>query len=297
MENSLFDPARYLGDLFEAENDTIFVNAMDFKTFWENEEIVNGDSNDDNDNNDITYNDNNENDIGIECATIFTKSEKQAMSTSLRNKEYLIGPGSSEEASLLMGLVDIVFAFCYESRITLSDLSVVSSFNISRLSSTLSWFDYYDERGPHKDTLLSVARSCMRRSIIYPYLRMWEYGLRVLDDTNKVFCNGKRCILKCLLKVRSLFEHGDSHYLLNKLYINDYCVWIQTVADDSIVLFSKRLLTAVEQVKKDGKGAMGFHLPELEEWANDQLLNGQEGGNIPDELLEYRQPQVEESEE
>ena len=297
-ENSLFDPARYLGDLFEAENDPIFISAMDWQPFWEKQggKINDNDDNDDDNNNDDNNNDDDNNDD--EYATIFTQSEKQALSTSLRNKEYLVAPGSDEEASLLMGLVDIVFSFCYEARITLSDLSVVSSFNISRLSSTLSWFDSYDERrrGPYKDTLLSVILSCMRRSIIYPYLRLWEYGMKVLGDTSNVFRNGKRCILKCLLKTRHLFEHkGDSHYLLNKLYINDYCVWIQTVADEAIELLSKRLMTVTAQVQSEGKGLVGFRLPQLEAWAHDQLLNGQDGGSsiIPDHLLEYEEPHQE----
>jgi hypothetical protein len=84
-----------------------------------------------------------------------------------------------------------------------------------------------------------------------------------------------------------LFEHGDSHYLLNKLYLNDYCVWIQTVADKSINEILVELNDAIEQFKLCGKHEVGFHLEKLEEWAHEQLLHGHDGGAIPNELLEY----------
>ena len=288
MENSLFDASRYLGDLFEADNDPIYVNAMDWESYWNKAEPLANNTTNDNDNNDDNNNDNDDDGNSfIEHPTVFTKSEQQMMTSSLRNKEYLIGPGSSEEGSLLLGLVDIVFAFCYEFRITLGDLNVVSSFNISRLSATLSWFDYFDRGEPYHDTMSSIVRSCIRRSITYPYIRSWDYGLKILDDTVHVFRHGKRCILKCLLKLRDLFEHGDSHYLLNKLYINDYCVWIQTVSDSSVGDITTELSDAVELFKVDGKNEVGFHLVPLESWANDKMAVGDEGGDIPQELLKY----------
>jgi protein SHQ1 len=274
MENSLFDASRYLGDLFEAENDTIYVNAMDWEPFWTKIDPTNNNNDEDEDS-------------AIEHPTVFTQSEQKAMTSSLRNKEYLIDCGSADESNLLLDLIDIIFSFCYEFRITLGDLNVVSSFNISRMSSILSWFDHFDKCEPHNDTMLSVIRSCMRRSIIYPYIRNWEFGMKVLEDVAQVFKHGKRCILKCLLKSRSLFEHGDSHYLLNKLYLNDYCVWIQTVADKSINEILVELNDAIEQFKLCGKHEVGFHLEKLEEWAHEQLLHGHDGGAIPNELLEY----------
>ena len=39
---------------------------------------------------------------------------------------------------------------------------------------------------------------------------------------------GKRAILQCLLRMRRLFLDEEHRYLLNTLYLNDYCIWIQT---------------------------------------------------------------------
>lgn len=39
---------------------------------------------------------------------------------------------------------------------------------------------------------------------------------------------GKCAILQCLLQMRRLFLDEEHRYLLNTLYLNDYCLWIQT---------------------------------------------------------------------
>jgi protein SHQ1 len=44
--------------------------------------------------------------------------------------------------------------------------------------------------------------------------------------------SGKRQLLKCLLDIHLLFNQSSPRYLLNRIYIEDYCVWIQG-ADDN----------------------------------------------------------------
>ncbi|MEQ2178795.1 hypothetical protein GOODEAATRI_017834, partial [Goodea atripinnis] len=39
----------------------------------------------------------------------------------------------------------------------------------------------------------------------------------------------KACILKCLLDIHKVFRENDPAYILNDLYITDYCIWIQRV--------------------------------------------------------------------
>ncbi|XP_030893037.1 protein SHQ1 homolog [Leptonychotes weddellii] len=41
------------------------------------------------------------------------------------------------------------------------------------------------------------------------------------------FSLGKSAVLKCLLDVHKIFQENDPAYILNDLYISDYCVWIQ----------------------------------------------------------------------
>ena len=41
------------------------------------------------------------------------------------------------------------------------------------------------------------------------------------------FPSGKSAVLKCLLDIHRIFQENDPAYILNDLYISDYCVWIQ----------------------------------------------------------------------
>lgn len=40
---------------------------------------------------------------------------------------------------------------------------------------------------------------------------------------------GKTFVLKCLLAVHKIFRYNEPAYILNDLYITDYCIWIQRV--------------------------------------------------------------------
>jgi len=57
----------------------------------------------------------------------------------LPNKEFLLD--KLQKKRLHFGLIDILFAYCYDWRITQGSHCVESPWNISRLSATLSWFD------------------------------------------------------------------------------------------------------------------------------------------------------------
>ena len=52
---------------------------------------------------------------------------------------------------------------------------------------------------------------------------------------------GKSCLLKCLLSVRSLLNSSEPYYILNNLYVTDYCGWIQSTSHNSITSLSAEL--------------------------------------------------------
>ncbi|EDK99375.1 SHQ1 homolog (S. cerevisiae), isoform CRA_c, partial [Mus musculus] len=70
---------------------------------------------------------------------------------------------------------------------------------------------------------------------------------------------GKSAVLKCLLDVHKVFQENDPAYILNDLYISDYCVWIQKAK-------SKKLAALTEALKAVSlsKAQLGLELPELE---------------------------------
>lgn len=226
-------------------------------------------------------------DTAFDLAGGFSEEEQDAL-CRLTNREYSVRAGSDEEWALWVGLADLLFAYCYDLRMTGGEPTVESAHNMSRLSCSLSWLeDYFSQQSDH-DRHISVAdciKFSLRRSIVYPYLRVWKLARKVLADVAKLLFLGKRAILKCLLRIRAVFEHTDTHYLLNKLYVDDYCIWIQQQqqhhqddalqhglhTDYSLYEFAKEYNSAKSAIEKrphQGKELMGFNIPALEQWAS-----------------------------
>lgn len=277
-EGSLFDPERYLADYFGADDDPIYCEALRFEPFWavqwkawkaaeEEEEKEEDEEKGGEQSRDGAF-------VGFDA-------QDDAVLKSLPNKQYLLGGrGSQAEHQILLGLMDVLFAFCFEFRLTSGEFSVESPHNITRLSSLLSWLDAY-----RKDSARTVVRNACRRGIIYPYVRSWKLCRKVLADVAKVLYLGKRCILKCLLSLHALYTHTDSHYMLNKMYLDDYCVWVQSADEASLDDAADDFNLAkreMEQMEHQGKEDMGFMLPELEAWALSQEDAGQ--ATIPAKL-------------
>lgn len=60
---------------------------------------------------------------------------------SFNNKEYLLDHDQLQ--STYLGLVDILLAYCYDMRTTMSDPSVESAWAIAKISGTLSWLEVF----------------------------------------------------------------------------------------------------------------------------------------------------------
>ena len=46
---------------------------------------------------------------------------------------------------------------------------------------------------------------------------------------------GTRPVLKMMLQAREFFAKSESRYLLNRLWLDDYCVWLQCGVDDAVL--------------------------------------------------------------
>lgn len=168
----------------------------------------------------------------------------------LPNKEHLLDKGA--KSIVYLGLVDILYAWSYNHRVTLGENCVESAWNISKISATLSWLDSFTQ-------LKHVAVSCVSRSLIYPLIRNWHLAMEVLKDTAQLLSLGHKQVLKCLLEIQRIFNSSEPRYLLNQLYITDYCVWIQKVKDNKLM----SLADSLRKVKLE-KDDVGLELHELE---------------------------------
>lgn len=159
---------------------------------------------------------------------------------SFGNKEYLLS--KEDKKSALLSLVDIIYAYCFCIRTNLGEENAESAWVINKLSSTLSWFRNFD-------TFDETVLSCVRRSLCYPLYRRWELSILVLSDVRKIFENGCICLLTCLLDVYKIFNSSEPRYVLNQLYIKDYCIWIQQLKTTHFETILK--LFGDNQIKKD----------------------------------------------
>ncbi|XP_017761709.1 PREDICTED: protein SHQ1 homolog [Eufriesea mexicana] len=183
----------------------------------------------------------------------FNKTEVDLLK-ELPNKEYLLN--NEETYKLLLSLIDILFGNCYNHRTTLGENTVESSWTISKLSSTLSWFDEFSD--PKE-----LMKACFRRSICYPLFRNWNLSEKVFEDVKKVIKLGKKYIIKRFCEIHSLFNNSyEPRYILNQLYIKDYLIWLQQI-NESLIESLESLLINIQPCKEE----MDLDLVQLEQAA------------------------------
>ncbi|KAI8064373.1 SHQ1 protein-domain-containing protein [Gongronella butleri] len=177
------------------------------------------------------------------------KEQKQMM--ALPKKEYLL----SNQKSTYIGLVDLLFAYSYNHRISEGENTVESVWCIGKLSATLSCLEQFS-------TVKDAVTACYRRTLAYPLYRTWGLCDKVLMDVYVIFKLGKRAILKALLEMKDLFDHHDIYYVYSKIYLDDYCTWIQN-ANDAVLRTIAHELHHMKINKED----IPWDLDQLEEIA------------------------------
>ncbi|XP_061779935.1 protein SHQ1 homolog [Nerophis lumbriciformis] len=229
-EASAFSPDHYLADLFE---DDEIKRLLKFKPWWtkcrpspEHEG---------------------------EAAILFSDDEKEQM-RKFTNRSYLLDKTSRYQVWL--SLVDILLAYAYEVRSTEGDYNVESPWAIRKLSGTLCWLETYS-------SLQEVLVSFGRRVLCYPLYRHFDMVAAAIYDIAGILQSGKACVLKCLLDIHKVFRKNDPSYILNDLYITDYCIWIQRIKSKKLSALAATLQKASLQ-KKD----LELELEELEEAAS-----------------------------
>ncbi|KAG8436024.1 hypothetical protein GDO86_007211 [Hymenochirus boettgeri] len=232
-EKAKFDPDHYLADLFEDEP---IQRLLKYKPWWVM--YLEGDCSTSADNE--------------ERRVTFSEKQKEQL-RNFPNKSHLLDKKSQQQVYL--GLIDLLLAYGYETRVTEGDKNVESAWNIRKLSSTLSWFETYT---CVKDVLVSFGR----RVLCYPLYRHFSLVKKAIRDSILLLRLGKAAVLKCLLEIHAIFQENDPAYILNDLYITDYCIWIQRVRSKKISALSDCV-----QALSVSKGDLELELEELEQAA------------------------------
>jgi len=172
----------------------------------------------------------------------------------LPKKEFLMDAAQRRRA--LCGLIDLLFAYCYEVRTALGDHSVEAGWNLRSISSLLSYLDCFE-------AVAEVAVASVHRSLCYPLFRHWDLAMTVLADVTRLLQLGRPAVLKALVETRHLVQRGlDYGYLLNRCWLDDYCVWLQQQPPRRLA----RLATTLSAVRLE-RGDVGWPLAAYEELA------------------------------
>uniref|UniRef100_A0A915LSA7 Protein SHQ1 homolog n=1 Tax=Meloidogyne javanica TaxID=6303 RepID=A0A915LSA7_MELJA len=146
---------------------------------------------------------------------------------------------------IALSLVDIIFGFAYDFRTTLGEHSVESGWTISKLSPSLTFLVQWSN-------IQEAISSTIRHSLVLPMIRSWELSLKVMQDVGTIIENGRSSILHVLLSCRRIFNKsgGEFRYLLNQLFIDDLCLWIQSVDEELILNLNKEFKNYVNSLEK-----------------------------------------------
>ncbi|KAH0792926.1 protein SHQ1 [Histomonas meleagridis] len=139
--------------------------------------------------------------------------------------------------------VDVVYSTVYDVTLFGIEGTCESHWTISKISSTLSWFDIFESSS---DLILST----LKRVLVYPMYRSYHFSKLCWDKTVEMLRNGRTSLLKCLLHTKEMLEKGEFRWRLNRLYIDPMIVWLQELDQKDYIEFSDEVCSAVENFPK-----------------------------------------------
>eukprot|EP00826_Nyctotherus_ovalis_P007333 TRINITY_DN11821_c0_g1_i6.p1 TRINITY_DN11821_c0_g1~~TRINITY_DN11821_c0_g1_i6.p1 ORF type:complete len:153 (-),score=36.26 TRINITY_DN11821_c0_g1_i6:104-538(-) len=120
--------------------------------------------------------------------------------------------------------------------------------------------DVYKRQDLPQSQTKNVLISSYRRALTYPLYRNFELCEKIKEDVSKVFEEGKVGALKVMLNVKMLFERAEPKYLLNRIFVDDFAIWIQKVDEAKLAGIAK-----IIKETKVSKEDTGLPLVESEE--------------------------------
>ncbi|XP_062522440.1 protein SHQ1 homolog [Corticium candelabrum] len=195
----------------------------------------------------------------IHPSVTFSDEEKDAL-RRLPNRKYLLD--KREERTAYLCLVDLIFCYAYNHRITEGDNSVESPWTVGKLSPTLCWLDSFS-------SVSDVLTACCRRSLIYPLYCHFDLTQSVLTDLHTIFRLGCCQLVKCVLELRHMIARDETRRMLNDLYVTDVCVWAQAASRRKI----KKIADRIHQFRLQ-RDDVDLDLEELETTVRQALAEG-----------------------
>ncbi|KAI0035979.1 SHQ1-domain-containing protein [Vararia minispora EC-137] len=232
----------------------------------------------------------------------FSEAENLTM-LQLPRKEYL--PTPSQTRSAYLTLLTILFAYAYDARFTQHDPTPESAWTICVLIPAFSALDSPPYMLPsnavpvarllpsqsHQSSSYDIASTLAasyRRSLAYPLYRSWALSESCRSDVASFLIRGTRAVLRCLLEVRALLDAHEVYYVYSRIWLDDFCSWIQSHANDDSL---KTLAEAVRNTRME-KAMIGWDLEELEAAARAAAERSSDSDDSSEGEVEQMTPSV-----
>jgi len=167
-------------------------------------------------------------------------------------------------------LVDLLFSYLFDLRINDLEHNSVSDVMIGKLSPSLNCLVKFQNA---KQSLCAA----IRRSLCYSLYRQFDLLKLVSQDLSHLIKNGRSSILHCLLVLRKRFNNSSQEfaYLYNQLFLDNYCIWIQSVDDEILQQLSDDVEQTVKELSRSD--IEGLDLDYLESEAKLLMLSVKDG--------------------
>lgn len=145
----------------------------------------------------------------------------------------------SQTHNLYLTLLTLLFSYAYDSRTTQHEPTSESAWTICALTPAFSALDPppYSASAvtDNSDTFteLEITATLVqsyRRSLAFPLYRSFALAEKCRLDVSSFLAGGKRAIFRCLLELKDILDHHDVYYVYSKLWVEDFCLWIQAYA-------------------------------------------------------------------
>ncbi|UCS20455.1 uncharacterized protein HLK63_G02651 [Nakaseomyces glabratus] len=166
----------------------------------------------------------------------FTEFEQNQMVNNVPKKEYLVNE-IDHIKKLYLTIVNVVFAYIYDSIENEDASNSESAWNIGKLTPQIAFLDQklQIEEVEGVSIIKVLIYTGFRRALSYPLHRNYDLCNKAWEYTYYILRGGKKLVLRALLKVHEIFRFHDAYYVYNKILLDDLVSWFINNGNENVL--------------------------------------------------------------
>ncbi|KAF7791274.1 hypothetical protein EIP86_002288 [Pleurotus ostreatoroseus] len=197
--------------------------------------------------------------------------------------------------NLYLTLLTLLFSYAYDSRTMQHEPTPESAWTICALTPGFAALDPppYGTSTANADTDLFTASEITatlaqsyRRALAFPLYRSFALAEKCRQDVALFLKGGKRVVFRCLLELKDILDHHDVYYVYSKIWVEDFCLWIQAYATDNVL----RALGNAVAAGTIPKTSVGWDLESLEALTEEDSARTEDSDDESEEEVERMLP-------